>query len=138
MKPHEIRERLKVLEHEISILQMEKYVLDCELQSKVPALYSKGDIILWRPIDRSDKIVKIIDLKPRPNRWAYKVSAVLSNGHEYTISEFAYEDDLWTIKEPEQRKYRGSRTSKPKIKLKPKVTPKTLDAKATLALLKSI
>ena len=138
MKPHEIRERLKVLEHEISILQMEKYVLDCELQSKVPALYSKGDIILWRPIDRADKIVKIVDLKPRPGRWAYKVSAVLSNGHEYTVSEFAYEDDLWTIKEPEQRKYRGARSSKPKVKLKPKVTPKTLDAKATLALLESI
>ena len=138
MKPHEIKERLKILEHEISTLQMEKYTLDCELQSKVPALYSKGDIILWRPIDRSDKIVKIVDLKPRPGRWAYKVSAVLSNGHEYTVSEFAYEDDLWTIKEPERKKYRGSRTSKPKIKLKPKVTPKTLDAKATLALLESI
>jgi len=138
MKPHEIKERLKILEHEISTLQMEKYTLDCELQSKVPALYSKGNIILWRPIDRSDKIVKIVDLKPRPGRWAYKVSAVLSNGHEYTVSEFAYEDDLWTIKEPERKKYRGSRTSKPKIKLKPKVTPKTLDAKATLALLESI
>ena len=140
MKPHQIRERLKVLEHEISTLQMEKYTLDCELQSKVPALYSKGDIILWRPIDRADKIVKIVDLKPRPNRWAYKVSAVLSNGHEYTVSEFAYEDDLWTIKEPERKKYRGAktRTSKPKVKLKPKVTPKTLDAKATLELLKSI
>ena len=134
----EIRERLKILEHEISTLQMEKYTLDCELQSKVPTQYSKGDILLWRPIDRADKIVKVVDIKPRPGRWAYKVQAQLSNGHEYTISEFAYEDDLWTIKEPEQRKYsRGTRKSK--VKPKPKsVKSQTLDTKAILELLESI
>lgn len=117
-------------------LHTEKNTLKTELRKQTTKpRYNINQILLWRPLDRADTIVKISNIKCKPHSWVYQITYQLSNGAEITVNQTINENQLWKIKAPEQRKYYKKGKSKTKPKTKSKTKP---DPKAILAFLDSI
>ena len=136
MNTNQITLRLDAIHTQELELHTEKNSLKTDLrrQTSKPR-YNINQILLWRPLDRADIIVKISNIECEPHSWVYQITYQLSNGAVITVNQTINENQLWKIKAPEQRKYYKKGKSKPKPKPKPKSKP---DPKAILAFLDSL
>ena len=116
MSIRELKLEIKYLRIKEIELRTQRMELECRLtELESDPKWNKGDIKIWRAIDRSEtKHIKILESIPERDGWKYKVQYELSNGAEISPNMLAREEDLYNTKEP--NKYYAKK--KPRVKLK--------------------